>query len=95
MLDTPPAKATGPSETHGLHHGENKDISESSLDLTSVIVRNMPGTQKFNLYFKDCLKLYYGQIKVIFYFHLSFYSMFFSFASEHKLSIITFKCILQ
>ena len=53
MLDTPPAKATGPSETHGLHHGENKDISESSLDLTFVIVRNMPGTQKFKSYFEN------------------------------------------
>merc|ERR1712244_157206 len=35
-------------ESLTLHLGENKDISESSLDLTSVIVRNMLGTQKFN-----------------------------------------------
>merc|ERR1711944_385300 len=49
MLDTAPAKDTGPSATHGPHHGENKDTSESSLDLTSVTVRNMPGTQKSRL----------------------------------------------
>ena len=47
MLDTAPQKVTGPSETHGLHHGEKLDTSESSLDLTSVIARNTPGTQKF------------------------------------------------
>merc|ERR1712117_520456 len=57
-LDTAPAKDTGPSETHGPHHGENKDTSESSLDLTSVTVRNTPGTQKSKLLFLLIVKNY-------------------------------------